>query len=335
MAVTVRIAHTASRVKRGELDPGAALDLVKPLGGADGRAAPFDRVIRALLVAAMCVRLDEGRAREELERALRLAAESGTTLLEACAACALGRLLVEVPTKVDHGLSVLERATTLLAHGDAPTLEHEAEHHRAAALVVQGRWAEAVPPLQRAREAAHGERALELEVLSASLEVVAHLAIGERAPAHAAAAMLGDARLGTTGGRAAGLAWLARSLDALASGDRGGAEDALAEARARVREADADGADAYVLAEVLALLFDAARGQVLDLVSASAEIEHFAEERGFVSFYWFDVLRAVVDRTPDATLRAAMLDALGRLTLQLGPSSRLARERRTSAPPPH
>jgi serine/threonine protein kinase len=335
LVVTVRIAHTAARVRLGEIDPGAALDLVRPLDAGDARTPPpFDRVVRALLLSAICVRLDEARARDELERAVRLAAESGTTLLEACAASAWGRLLVENPARVDRGLAVLERASTLLAHGDAPTLEHEAEHHRAAALLVQGRWDEAVPVLQRARAAAHAERAVQLEVLSASLEVVAHLAKGDAAASGEAIATLGDARIGTAGGRAAGLAWLARSLDAMASGDREGAETALAEARARVREAGGESADAYVLVEVLGLLFDAARGDTVDVATAASDLERFAGEHGFASHYWFEVLRAVVERTTEPAGREAMLDVLSRVTLLLGPTSRLSRERRTSAPPP-
>ena len=336
LRVTLRIAHAASRVKSGELASGTALDLVAPLESAgDGRPrATFDRVVRALLAAAIGVRVDEGRARDELERAVRLANESGATLLEASASAAWGRLLVDVPQRVDTGLAVLERASTLLAHGDAPSLEHEAEHHRAAALIVQGRWKDAVPHLQAAREAAHAERALDSEVLSASLEVVAHLAGGQHEPAREAAAALGEARIGTAGGRAAALAWIARCLESLASGDREAAEDAHAEAMARSRESGVDSADAYVLVEILALLFDAAKGSAPDVHGVASELERFASERGFTSFYWLDVLRSVVGHVVEQDARAAMLDVLARVAIMLGPASRLARERRTSAPPP-
>jgi len=332
--VTVRIAHIASRVKAGELASGTALDLVAPLETGEGRArVPFDRVVRALLAAAIGVRTDEGRARDDLERAVRSANESGATLIEACASAAWGRLLVDAPLRVEQGLAVLERATTLLAHGDAPTLEHEAEHHRAAALIVVGRWKDAVPRLRAAREAAHAERAVESEILSASLEVVAHLAIGDHDPAREAAAALGAARIGTAGGRAAAHAWIARCLEALASNDREAAEDAHAEASARAREAGTDSADAYVLVEVLAMLFDAARGVLHDVHGPAAELERFAAEHGFTSFYWFDVLRSVVDRVDEVAARTSMHDALARVALLLGPASRLARERRTSIPP--
>jgi eukaryotic-like serine/threonine-protein kinase len=332
--VTLRIAVAAARVRNGELTSGAALDLVAPLETGDGRTrSPFDRVVRPLLAAAIGVRIDEGRARDDLERAVRAANESGATLLEACASAAWGRLLVDAPLRVDQGLAVLERATTLLAHGDAPSLEHEAEHHRAAALIVQGRWKDAVTPLRAAREAAHAERNVEAEVLSASLEVVAHLALGDHNPAREAADALGAARIGTARGRAAALAWIAKCLEALASGDRDAAEDALAEASARSREAGADSADAYVLVEVLAMLFDAAKGALPDVVTPAAELEKFAAERGFTSFYWFDVLRSVLARVDDPTVREAMEDVLARVAMLLGPASRIARERRTSAPP--
>ena len=334
LRVTLRFAVAAARVRAGELTSEAALDLVAPLETGDGRTrSAFDRVVRPLLAAAIGVRTDEGRARDDLERAVRGANESGATLLEACASAAWGRLLVDAPLRAAQGLAVLERATTLLAHGDAPSLEHEAEHHRAAALIVQGRWREAVPALQAAREAAHAERAVEAEVLSASLEVVAHLALGDHDPAREAATALGEARIGTARGRAAALAWIAKCLEALASGDREAAEDALAEATARSREAGEGSADAYVLVEVLAMLFDAAKGSLADVVAPVGDLERFAAERGFTSFYWFDVLRSVIDRVDDPAIRGPMLDVLARVALLLGPASRIARDRRTSAPP--
>lgn len=332
---TLRIAIAAARVRSGELTSGAGLDLVAPLETGDGRLrTAFERVVRPLLAASIGMRVDEGRARDDLERAVRAANESGAPLLEACASAAWGRLLVDAPLRVEQGLGVLERATTLLAHGDAPSLEHEAEHYRAAALIVQGRWKEAVPRLHAAREAAHAERALEAEVLSASLEVVAHLALGDHDPAREAAAALGDARIGTARGRPAAFAWIAKCLEALASGEREAAEDALAEASARARETDSEQhADAYVLVEVLAMLFDAVKGSLPDVMGPAAELERFAAERGFTSFYWFDVLRSVVERVDDPQVRVPMLDALARITLLLGPASRIARDRRTSAPP--
>ena len=328
---TLRITNAAARVRSGELRAEAAMELVKPLLVDVRELPPLERVVRGLAVAEICAPVDEARAREELERAEKLAADSGTTLLDACAATALGKLIVSSATRLEQGIGVLERAGTLLAHGDAPSLEHEAEHHRAAALIVLGRFGDAVAHLRAAREAAHAERALELEVLSASLEVLAHLALGDRAEASEAAATLGAARIGNAKGRAAALAWAAKSLEALLKGETDPAEDALAEAEARAREADAP--DAHVLVEVLGMLFDAARGALPDLDHPASELERFAQERGFTAFYWFDVLRAVIARIDDPKIRGTMEDVLTRLGTRLGPHSRLARERKTSAPP--
>ena len=111
--VTLRIAMAAARVRSGELTSEAALDLVAPLEIGDGRTrTALDRVVRPLLVAAIGVRIDEGRARDDLERAVRASTESGATLLEACASAAWGRLLVDAPMRVEQGLAVLERAAT-------------------------------------------------------------------------------------------------------------------------------------------------------------------------------------------------------------------------------
>ena len=330
---TVRIAHAAARVRRGELDRGVAFDLVAPLlTGGDGRGdAPFHVVVRALSVAALAG--EETRAFVELERAERIAAETGTTLLDASAATALGILFVSESPRDERGLLALERAGTLLAHSDAPSLEHEAEHHRATVLIALGRWADALAHLRAAREAARAERAGELEILSASFEVLADLAIGDLHGAYEAAALLGDSRLSTSKGRTAALAWVARALASLSASNHEGAEDALTEAEARMREANRTSADVYILVEILGILFDAARGALPDLVGPATNLERFAEEHGFEAFFWLDLLGAIVARMPDADVSAKMASALTLLDPVLGPQSRLARERRTDAPP--
>lgn len=152
-------------------------------------------------------------------------------------------------------------------------------------------------------------------------------------PAREAAAALGAIRIGSARGRVVALAWIARCMEALASGEREAAEDALAEANMRAREAGKGGADAHVLVEVLGMLFDAARGQLPDVIAPATELERFAAEHGFTSFYWFDVLRSVLGRVDDSALRVPMQDALARVVLLLGPAGRLTRQRRTSAPP--
>jgi hypothetical protein len=82
------------------------------------------------------------------------------------------------------------------------------------------------------------------------------------------------------------------------------------------------------------MVFDAARGALPDVAGAASDLERFAQERGFTAFHWFEVLRAVLGRVEDAGAREKMQDALARIATLLGPASRLARERRTSAPPP-
>jgi hypothetical protein len=329
------MALITARTRCGVLAPQDARELVLPVLAIDVRGqSAFERVVRPLLAAAVGVRIDEGRARDDLECAVRGAAECGATLLEACASAAWGRLLVDAPRRIDQGLAVLERTTTLLAHGDAPSLEHEAQHHRAAALIVAGRWADALSPLALARAAARAERALESEVLSASLELIARLALGESDSANEASSTLGGARIGTAKGRAAALAWVAKCLEALAAGEREAAEDALAEATARSCEVRESDADAIVLVEILTILFDALKGIRIDVVAQAEELERFAVERGFSSYYWLDVLGTVLERIEDDATRLPMQDALGRIVVLLGPAGRSAGNRRTSAPPP-
>jgi hypothetical protein len=45
------------------------------------------------------------------------------------------------------------------------------------------------------------------------------------------------------------------------------------------------------------------------------------------------VLRSVLDRVDDPATRGPMQDVLARVAILLGPASRIARDRRTSAPP--
>lgn len=325
---TLRIAQAAARVRRGELDRVVALDQVAPLAQADGRVeAPFHVVVRSLASAAFS---DSPRAAADLERAERTAAETGTTLLDAASAAAFGAVLAMVSPRDERGLPVLERAGTLLAHGDAPSLEHEAEQHRAIVLIALGRWGDAVVHLRAAREAAHAERAGELEIMSAALETVAELALGNTQAAYEAAAILGDARLAGAKARTAALAWVARALASLSASDREGAEAALKQAEARARAADRKNVDVFVLVEILGILFDSARGAAPSLEGSAAVLGRFAEERAIDSFHWLDLLNAIVERIADGDIRGKMGDALSRLVAVAGS---LARERQAYVPP--
>jgi ATP/maltotriose-dependent transcriptional regulator MalT len=277
--------------------------------------------MRALLIGALGFRADEYLARDQLERATRLAAEAGATLLETRALVAWGGMLVEIPRKADEGLLVLERATTLLAHGDAPSLEYIAEHNRGAALIIQGRYAEAAPHFRRAREAAHGELSVEHELLSAMNEAWSLTCLGDEKGAARAVALLADARLAPVSARTAAFAHLARSLYALAFRDLDRADSELMSARTRAREAEAHGHDAYLVAEVLALVYAGARGGAMpNLLERAGELERVRQASGFLAFYWFDVLRAVAGHVKDEVLRANVQATLRRLTVLLGPA---------------
>ena len=100
-----------------------------------------------------------------------------------------------------------------------------------------------------------------------------------------------------------------------------------------MRESGTNTADAYVLVEVLGMLFDARKGALPDVLGPATDLERFAHDHGFTSFYWFDALRAVLERVEEAAVRTPMIETLARLTVILGPQSRLALERRTDAPP--
>ncbi|MCA9585934.1 MAG: serine/threonine protein kinase [Myxococcales bacterium] len=332
---TLRIAHIAARAHVGELDSASALDLVMPLRTplAQSELLPFDEVVRSLLVGALAFRADQDLARDELEAATRRAVDAGNALLEARATTALGGLLVEHPSRVARGIAVLDRATTLLAHGDAPSLEHVAQHNRGAALLVQGRWNEATPHFESARKAAHGERWVDAEMLSTSSEVLARLCAADLTGARAAAVELSAGRVAASTPRTAAFAHLALALTDLV----GGADtvpESVEHARTAAREAGGDGADAFLVSEVVASLAEAAAGLEVDDRDVYAELEVFARERGFVAFYWFDILNAIVLAMPKQAARARMQQALSRLMGLLGAASDLAKERRTSAPPP-
>lgn len=328
----VRVAQIAARARNGELERAVALDLLTSLPSSETARAesPFNVVVRALCAAVL---LDEAHAGRELERAERIAAETGTTLLDACTATALGTLIATTAPRDTRALSALERAGTLLAHGDAPSLENEAEQHRATVLVALGQWPDAIVHLRAARDAAHSERAGELELRAIALQTIVELAVGEIQAAYQSAAMFGESRLAAVSGRAAALGWVARALSSWVASDHEGAEDALTAAESRLREVDRKHADLYVLVEILGVLFDAARGALPDLAGSMAALERFAEVHGFGAFYWFGLLTAITARLPDADVSRKVTLALDQLATVLGPGSRLARVRHSVAPP--
>jgi hypothetical protein len=319
-ATTLRMAQVAAGCLAGSLPTSAAIAESVRLRDAEREtASPYNVLLRATLLGVVCFRADEHMAREQLERASRLAAETGATLLETRAMVAWGGMLVEIPERVEQGLGVLERATTLLAHGDAPSLEHIAEHNRGAALVIQGRYAEAAPHLRRAREAAKGELSLEHEILSCMNEGLSVVALGHRERAARIVDELSDARLAQVAPRTAAYCHVVRSMYAMLYEDMNRANAELRRAHARAAEAEAEGADAYLLAEALGILYAAARHEGVDLLTRAGELQKLAQDRGFVSFYWFEVLRGMVRHIEDAEMRSTVSETLERLVVLLGP----------------
>jgi serine/threonine-protein kinase len=334
MMITLRMAERTAACLAGASDAREAIGDLLRLRDADEQPPnAFDVLMRALLLGALGFRADEHLAREQLERAARFAAETGATLVEARAMVAWGGMLVEIPGRVEQGLHVLERATTILAHGDVPTLEHIAEHNRGAALLILGRWGDAVPHFRRAREAAQGERSREHELASMTNEAMALLCLGERTTAARLLDELSDVRLNASSPRTAAFAHVARALGALCTQGIEGARSQALRGLARAAEAGADAGDAYLMAELLTVLLQVGRGEAIDLLARAGEIEQRAQNIGFVSFYWFDILRAIIAQVRDAAERERLEATRARLLVMLGPETQVASSRRTSPPP--
>ncbi len=316
----VRLWQVAAGMLGGTVAPSVALaDVLRLRDGDRETPSPFLGLVRALLFGLVGFRVDEHLARDQLERATKIAAESGHTLFETRAIVAWGGMLVEIPERVDQGLGVLERATTLLAHGDAPSLEHIAEHNRGAALVIQGRYSEAAPHLRRARNAAKGELSLEHEILSCMNEGLSHVALGDRDSAARIIEELSDARLAQCAPRTAAYCHAVRSMFAMLFDTPERARAELKRAHASAAIAEAEGTDAYLLSEALGILYAAARHEEVDLLARAGELQRLAQERGFVSFYWFEVLRATVRHIRDEEARATVGETLEKLVVLLGP----------------
>ena len=322
---TVRMAQISGATLAGTLNTTTAIaDLLRLRDAERDAVSPFNVLVRGLLLGVTCFRADEHLSREQLERATKLAAETGNTLLEARALVTWGGMLVEIPERVEHGLSILDRATTLLAHGDAPSLEHIAEHNRGAALIIQGRYAESAPHLRRARHAAKGELSLEHEMLSCMNEGLSHVCLGDREGSARLVDELSDARLAQCSARTGAYSHVVRSMFAMLFETPDRANIELRRAHVRAAEADAEGADAYLLAEALGILYASARHEEIDLLARAGELQKLAQDRGFVSFYWFDVLRAMVAHMKDVEMRATVGGTLEKLVVLLGPASSIA-----------
>jgi serine/threonine-protein kinase len=329
LATTLKMARVTASSISGETPASSATDeFILLRDNARARwgslaPAPLHVLLRGVLLGTLTFRADEHLAREQLERAAKQAADLGVTLFEARASVAWGGMLVEIPGRVEQGLGVLERAGTLLAHGDAPSLEHIAEHNRGAALIIEGRYAEAAPTLRRARVTASGELSEEHEALSCMNESFAYLALGDEAQSTSALEELTPEKLRKVSGRTATYVHVAKALHALLFRGLPDAQLELRAAHVRASQAEASGGDAYLLAEAIAIVCAVARGESVDLLARAGELEKLAQDRGFPSFYWFDVLRAVVAHIRDTKLRDVVTEALERLVLLLGPLSQV------------
>jgi serine/threonine protein kinase len=325
LAVTLQMAEGAAGLIAGASQTSSSLPALVALRNADTEAPSLlTNIVRASLLGMAAFRSDEHLAREQLERATRLAADAGTTLIEARLSVAWGGLLLEIPSRVEQGLRVLERASTLLAHGDAPSLEHIAEHNRGSALILDGRYAEGARHLARARAAGKGELPLEHEVLSCTNEALAWLFDGDGDAALRTLNALSQSQLATVSARAVGFVHLARSIHALLFDGLDAAQVELRRALARAEEASTEGGDMRLLGEMLSVLYATARGEPVDLLARAAELEALAHERGFASFYFLNNLRAAVAHVRDQAMRASLSETLERLSLMLGPVDTVA-----------
>ncbi len=320
IAITARMGQLTAAWLGGMVPTSLAIGEMVRLRDADPESPTmFHLILRSMMLGAVGFRGDEHLARENLERASRLAADSSNTLLEARATVAWGGMLVEIPSRVEQGLSVLERTTTLLAHGDAPGLEHIAEHNRGAALIIQQRFEEGAHHLARACNAAKGELSLEHEMISCTDEAMAHVFLGQYDAATRVLSDMGDERIGAISGRTAALALVTRSLYALVFQSLDLAQMELRRALQSASEAEADGGDVYLIAELLGILYASARGEPVDLLGRAGQLEKLAQDHGFASFYWFTNLRAAVSQIRDASLRTAIGSTLERLIVMLVP----------------
>lgn len=284
--------------------------------------SPLQTFTRALLVAFATANADQHVTREQLERASKLAVESGATLLEVRAMVAWGGQLLEIPGRAEQGMGILDRAAALLDGAHAPSLQYIAEHNRGAAFLVQGRYKEAATCTRRARQAAAGELSLEHELLSTASEIHALLAMGDRAGASALLSTVDEARIASATGRTRMHVRCTRSLALVQAGDIPAAEAAL---RPQGEVIDVEEAsDGYLLAESLAIVCAWARGQRETFMARAGELEKVAQDRGHPSFQFLRMYEAIVSFVEDSELRSQLNDALSRLTLLVVPEAERA-----------
>lgn len=282
------------------------------------------RLLQAALVGTLA-RSSEPPAIAELERAAILATEVRMALLEACVLVDLGRLYTRSPATREAGLGWLVRVRALVAHGEAPTLEHASLHEQGSTALAQGRFGVAAAHYQSARRIAAACRLHDASILSCALEALALLAAGDRAAASSCAEELVDARLLAAGAPATALALVLRALLALTGDDVARARSEIERASRVARSAPrAEDARSFV-AIVAALLDEIAEGSLEPL--AVALEAHPSEAARSLS-----VLRAIAVHARSEPLRLSLEAAVERALALAGPVS--TAEHPTDAPPP-
>lgn len=210
------------------LDPEAigprVAEALASLAGPRDAATPLEALVRALVLGVAATPHDEALGRLRLDEAARVVEDRGLPLFFARVAVARGKVEATSSERAELVADDVERACTLVAHGDVPLLQASLERERGRGLVARGRPADALRALLRGRELLRVEleptQELELAALAALVDAASG---GGRAGARGAAregiAELTDERLGALGGRAAALCFAVRGLLAFARGE--------------------------------------------------------------------------------------------------------------------
>ena len=280
--------------------------------------SPLEELARASIHGILAVRADEHTARLKLEQAIDIAASSGAALFEARALLSWGAVMLSA--KPAEGLVWLERATTLLRGGGATSLDQMAQHNIGAALMIQRRYSEAIEHLERAIELARHDGRDEYSMLATATLAFARATQDDLAAFAATMTTLDAIPRAETSARARAFSAVARTILALRGGDEAAALAHVTEARELADAAGQGGTDAWLMAEVLAIVVRVARGESHDVLARAAELEHLARERGFASFFWFDAMLEAIKRVPDPRSRERLLAPMQQFIMLLGPA---------------
>ncbi len=304
----------------------AAMLGTEPMGRviADARAdttpaGPLETFIRSHGLGVVAFRADEHLAREQLEVACRVGVETGAVLLEARALSSWSGALLSA--RPEHAKKLLTRATALLSGGDATRLEQIAALNLGSALALARRYADAIPYLEQAHALGEEEGRHENAALAAASLLHSALTQNDEALHSRAKDRLSVALTYTVTPRARAHAETGLALLAARNGDLAGAELLVQSARSHAQDAGLAGTDAWLIAEVTAIVVCVARGERVDLLERAGALEHMASSLGFASFNWFDSLIDALECVPDVELQNKLLAPARRLVVLLHPKS--------------